>query len=55
MPYTLRQARYLFSKGSPLTAEQKAKMADEIRADPSIERNRKGSPQMKRVTARRKK
>lgn len=48
MPWTLKQTRYLFSKGSPLTEEQKDKMAKELHQNPALGRMRKGSKAMKR-------
>ena len=38
MPYTKRQARYLLSSSSPLTAAQKAKMKDELHSNPGLVR-----------------
>lgn len=49
MPYTEKQVRFLESSGSPLTAEQKAKMNAELHADPSLGHHKKGSAAMKRV------
>lgn len=36
MPWTPRQTRYLLSSGSPLSAEQKAKMKSELHANPAL-------------------
>jgi len=48
MPYTRREVKFLFSSGSPLTAEQKAKMESELHADPALGHETKGSATMKR-------
>ena len=48
MPWTLKETRFLFSKGSPLSQAQKAKMAQELHDNPSLGRKRKGSKAMKR-------
>lgn len=48
MPYTERQVRFLFSKGSPLDKDQKAKMEGELHADPALGKQKKGSEAMKR-------
>ncbi len=47
MPWTRKQVRYLESSGSPLSAEQKAKMNAELHADPSLGHHTKGSNSMK--------
>lgn len=36
MPWTPRETRYLLSKASPLTPEQKDKMKAELHADPQM-------------------
>jgi hypothetical protein len=36
MPWTRQQVKFLLSKGSPLTGDQKAKMESELHADPSL-------------------
>ena len=36
MPWTEKQTRYLLSKVSPLTPNQKNKMKGELHADPSL-------------------
>lgn len=36
MPWTRKQVRYLLSGGSPLTGKQKAKMKDELHANPAM-------------------
>jgi hypothetical protein len=38
VPWTPRQARYLLSKGSPLTAAQRKKMDSELKANPALAR-----------------
>ncbi len=43
MPWTRQQVKYLLSGGSPLSAEQKAKMQAELHANPSMGHKRKGS------------
>lgn len=46
MPWTNRQFRFLMSKGSPLTEEEKDKDKAEAHADPSMVHMRKGSSRM---------
>lgn len=48
MSYTRRQVRYLESSGSPLTAEQKAKMNSELHDNPALGHQKKGSAAMKK-------
>lgn len=48
MPYTEREVRYLESVVSPLSADQKAKMNRELKANPSLGKKKKGSAAMKR-------
>lgn len=36
MPYTRKQVKFLFSKGSPLTEAQKEKMHKELHANPAM-------------------
>lgn len=36
MPWTPRQTRYLLSKVSPLSGQQKDKMKGELHSDPSL-------------------
>lgn len=43
MPWTMKQFRFLMSKGSPLTAAQKTKDKAEAHADPSMVHQKKGS------------
>lgn len=42
MPWTRKQVKYLFSKGSPLTPAQMDKMHAELHADPSMGHMKKG-------------
>ncbi len=48
MPWTRKQVKKLLSDGSPLSAEQKKKMQDELHANPSLGHARKGSAALKR-------
>jgi hypothetical protein len=48
VPWTRRQVKFLFSKGSPLTAEQKAKMEGELHANPAMGHKKKGSRALKK-------
>lgn len=48
MPWTRQQVKYLLSKGSPLTAQEKEKMKGELHANPAMGHMKKGSKQMKR-------
>jgi hypothetical protein len=48
MPWTRRQVKLLLSDKSPLSAEQKKKMQDELHANPSLGHAKKGSPALKR-------
>jgi hypothetical protein len=43
MPWTRKEVRYLMSKVSPLSSEQKTKMVGELHANPSLGHARKGS------------
>lgn len=36
MPWTAKQARYLLSKGSPLSKQEQEDMQDELHADPDL-------------------
>lgn len=36
MPWTRQQVKYLLSKGSPLTPQEKEKMKGELHANPSL-------------------
>jgi len=47
-PWTERQVEYLFSKGSPLSKEEKAKMEKELHEDPTLGHFRRGSPGLKK-------
>ena len=48
MPWTRQEVKFLLSKGSPLTPEQRKKMLDELHADPETGHEKKGSKEMKR-------
>ncbi|MGH9452340.1 MAG: hypothetical protein ACRD2O_00040 [Terriglobia bacterium] len=48
MPWTRRQVKFLFSKGSPLDKKQKTKMVAELHANPAIGHERKGSAALKK-------
>jgi hypothetical protein len=48
MPYTRRQVRYLLSKKSPLSDEEKEKVKRELHANPSLGHKRKGTKSMRR-------
>ena len=52
MPWTRKQVKLLLSKGSPLSASQKAKMQAELHSDPSLGHARKGSAVLKRPRKR---
>lgn len=41
MLWTRQQVKYLLSKGSPLTAEQKSKMKGELHANPQMGHKKK--------------
>lgn len=43
MPWTPKETRYLLSKGSPLTPEQRTKMVSELHANPAMGHAKKGS------------
>lgn len=43
MPWTPKQTRYLLSRVSPLTPQQKDKMKGELHADPSLAHKKKGA------------
>ena len=49
MPWTRRQVRYLESSGSPLSAEQKAKMNRELHENPALGHKQKGSSAMQKA------
>jgi hypothetical protein len=46
MPWTFKQFRYLMSKASPLTEQQKNKDKAEAHADPAMIHMKKGSSRM---------
>jgi hypothetical protein len=48
MPWTRKEVRFLLSKGSTLSEEQKNKMKAELHADPSLGHKKKGTDEMKR-------
>lgn len=48
MPWSRKEVKFLFSKGSPLSPEQKNKMKAELHANPSLGHKKKGSAAMKR-------
>ena len=48
MPWTRQEVKFLLSKGSPLSEEQKQKMKDELQEDPEMGHEKKGSKAMKR-------
>lgn len=48
MPWTRRQVRYLLSKASPISGEQKMKMKGELHANPAMGHAKKGGKMMKR-------
>ena len=48
MPYTRKEVRFLESKVSPLSAEQKEKMNEELHENPALGHKKKGSAAMKR-------
>lgn len=48
MPWTRKQVRFLLSKGTPLTDEQKSKMLAELHADPSLGHKQPNAFTMKR-------
>lgn len=43
MPWTRQAVKFLLSKGSPLTREQRSKMVGELHRDPGMGHARKGS------------
>jgi hypothetical protein len=47
-PWTPRQVRFLLSKVSPLTPEQKAKDKKELHANPAMGHAKKGSKALKK-------
>lgn len=53
MPYTRKQVKYLLSKVSPLSGDQKTKMVGELHADPAIGHEKKGSAALKHAAAAR--
>ncbi len=48
MPWTRRQVKYLLSKVSPLSGEQRDKMKSELHANPKMGHAKKGSSALKR-------
>ncbi len=42
MPWTRKQVKYLLSKGSPLSGEQRSKMVSELHANPAMGHKKKG-------------
>lgn len=48
MPWTRRAVKFLLSKGSPLTSEQREKMLTELHANPKMGHARKGSKALKK-------
>jgi hypothetical protein len=48
MPWTPKQVAKLLGKDSPLSEAQKQKMADELKANPSLGKAKKGSRALKR-------
>ena len=44
MPWTPRQTRYLLSKVSPLSEDEKDKMKSELHANPALAHKRKKNP-----------
>jgi hypothetical protein len=48
MPWTPKQVKKLLSDKSPLSAEQKQKMQQELHDNPSLGKAKKGSPALKR-------
>ena len=54
MPWTPRATRFLLSKGSPLTPEQRQKMLGELHRDPSLAHAKKGASLKTMMGAKRK-
>lgn len=52
MPWTPRQTRYLLSKGSPLTSDQRTKMLGELHRDPSLAHAQKKSTSLQEMAGR---
>lgn len=50
MPWTRLQTKYLLSDGSPLSAEQKAKMKAELHANPGMGHKKKLSEKVRERT-----
>jgi len=48
MPWTRQQVKYLLSKGSPLSKQQRTKMVGELHANPKMGHEKKGSKALKR-------
>ena len=48
MPWTRREVRFLLSKVSPLSSQQKTKMAGELHANPKLGHAKKGSKELKK-------
>lgn len=51
MPWTRKQVKFLLSKGSPLTPDQKQKMLGELHGNPAMGHARKGSRALSRAAA----
>jgi hypothetical protein len=48
MPWTRQQVKFLLSKVSPLSGQQKTKMVGELHANPAMGHEKKGSAAMER-------
>lgn len=48
MPWTRKQVKLLLSKYSPLSAEQKTKMHEELHVNPGMGHAKKGSEALKK-------
>jgi len=48
MPWTRKQVKKLLSSGSPLTAQQQAKMKAELHQNPKLGHAKKGSEALKK-------
>ena len=48
MPWTRKQVKYLLSKASSLSADQREKMLGELHANPAMGHARKGSKTLKK-------
>jgi len=51
MPWTRKQVKLFFSKGSPLNSQQQAKFEAELHANPGMGHARKGSKALSRAAA----